>query len=650
MSDNIRKGPSGPDAGFLESGINIREEGADPTGVNDARPAIVACIERALGIPAGYLDDPTKGDAGYVNAIRPSKYVYVPDGHFRMSAGITIRYMGVSIVGVPSSVQGGMQGNGSLIECDFDGDAFLLYTGAAGEFAGARDLSVKSCTIKRAAGHTGNAGAVDGGTWTSGFAFDGCRLTGHSCAFEVKATYNNPAFARLMMAGTIIDNCDSVINTNQKHLSNSYIPWARFTQCSSGFDGGLTGSILGQVNCEGITTRPVRVRGTNSYAFEIGPLYFEDHNSGPACLDINLARDFIVKGIQTSGTVSIPLVRLETVSMGSLVGHNVVCVGATDCDFSSMLIPATGYADNEFAAAWVMGHGMTSLPLMPRLPWTCQGVTGAMYTEAADFGSETLKAVRVGTSGVPSSRVTALTFTPTAGTLVDGDVALLAWAVRYDAGRGGLSSAANIQVQGRKTSDGLYEDIGVLNIDHLNDVAVGDIIQFITAWRIVADATHTPPYNAFRIYFYPYGTDTTYEYYDAMVSPFLYTEIDGSSDILVPPFDVPCLLKATIGDTRLDPPQLTASVNNYAPGLKSGVNTLYLSADAPWDVTGFLAVIGMSCRVVNNGAQPITLKNNDAGSAAGNKTLTSTGADIVLAANGVANLYYDATAEVNRAS
>jgi hypothetical protein len=96
----------------------------------------------------------------------------------------------------------------------------------------------------------------------------------------------------------------------------------------------------------------------------------------------------------------------------------------------------------------------------------------------------------------------------------------------------------------------------------------------------------------------------------------------------------------TLANTRLGPGQITANQNDYA------INTafrVYIFSDAARDITGIVAGIdGQLLWVVNFGSFAITLKNNNAGSAAANRILGANSADIVLrAGNGSVLLHYD---------
>ena len=101
-------------------------------------------------------------------------------------------------------------------------------------------------------------------------------------------------------------------------------------------------------------------------------------------------------------------------------------------------------------------------------------------------------------------------------------------------------------------------------------------------------------------------------------------------------------VSGTLGGPMAAPAQITANQPAYA-GLTGRYNLL--TSDASRDIQGIaVGVDGEERFVINAGSQNIVLKN-DSGSAtaAGNKILTHTGADITLAAQGAARLVYDGT-------
>lgn len=84
--------------------------------------------------------------------------------------------------------------------------------------------------------------------------------------------------------------------------------------------------------------------------------------------------------------------------------------------------------------------------------------------------------------------------------------------------------------------------------------------------------------------------------------------------------------------------QLTANQNDY--NIPSAT-TLRMSSDASRNVTGIVARKDATLTLVNVGAQNIVLQNENAGSAATNRIITGSGADITIAPDDVATLWYD---------
>lgn len=93
------------------------------------------------------------------------------------------------------------------------------------------------------------------------------------------------------------------------------------------------------------------------------------------------------------------------------------------------------------------------------------------------------------------------------------------------------------------------------------------------------------------------------------------------------------------------PAQITADQNNYNPG-GSGLYQRW-SSDATRSVTGLVftsaQVDGQTHVICNVGANQITLVNQSASSTAGNRFLTTTGADLAVTANKCADVWYDLT-------
>lgn len=98
-------------------------------------------------------------------------------------------------------------------------------------------------------------------------------------------------------------------------------------------------------------------------------------------------------------------------------------------------------------------------------------------------------------------------------------------------------------------------------------------------------------------------------------------------------------VRLTAGQTT--PALITADQDDYDPG---DTLLLRLSTDASRNVTGLAAGFNGELRlVVNVGSNDLVLQNQNAGSAAANRIITGTGADLTLGADGAALLLYDGT-------
>ena len=100
------------------------------------------------------------------------------------------------------------------------------------------------------------------------------------------------------------------------------------------------------------------------------------------------------------------------------------------------------------------------------------------------------------------------------------------------------------------------------------------------------------------------------------------------------------------------PSQITGNQNNYNPGCSS--HYLRLNTDASRNLTGMVfstaQVDGQTHVIVNVGSADIVLKHQDAASTDVNRFLNSTGADITLTANQMADCWYDGTTQRWRVS
>lgn len=110
------------------------------------------------------------------------------------------------------------------------------------------------------------------------------------------------------------------------------------------------------------------------------------------------------------------------------------------------------------------------------------------------------------------------------------------------------------------------------------------------------------------------------------------TEISFAGGSVPPPF------------APISPPSISTSQNNYAPTGLAAADAMRLSSSGAVNITGLVAAgLAVSVkRVVNIGANIITLTNQDAGSASANRFLIA-GGDLAISPNESATIYYDAT-------
>lgn len=98
------------------------------------------------------------------------------------------------------------------------------------------------------------------------------------------------------------------------------------------------------------------------------------------------------------------------------------------------------------------------------------------------------------------------------------------------------------------------------------------------------------------------------------------------------------------GISRIGPPALAVTTNNYVPPQAYQALLWYLSATAAVTLTGIGAPVfdGYQIQLIVTGAFTITVTNEDAASLAGNRIITGTGASIVLPPDSSMTLLYDA--------
>ena len=104
-----------------------------------------------------------------------------------------------------------------------------------------------------------------------------------------------------------------------------------------------------------------------------------------------------------------------------------------------------------------------------------------------------------------------------------------------------------------------------------------------------------------------------------------------------------CSTSGRLSTKVTTPAQIVANTNDYNPGTAAFFR---LSTDAARNITGIVAgADGDILRVANVGNFNIVLQNQNAGSAAANRLITGTGADITLTPDQTAEMVYDITSQ-----
>jgi len=100
---------------------------------------------------------------------------------------------------------------------------------------------------------------------------------------------------------------------------------------------------------------------------------------------------------------------------------------------------------------------------------------------------------------------------------------------------------------------------------------------------------------------------------------------------------------------EITPPALSADTDDWGPTGIEGATFVMMEATVPIELTGIVSLgVAPNAKkkvLINIGTQPITLKNQHAGSAAANRFLLMGGSgDIVLQGGDTQDIYYDSTA------
>ena len=105
---------------------------------------------------------------------------------------------------------------------------------------------------------------------------------------------------------------------------------------------------------------------------------------------------------------------------------------------------------------------------------------------------------------------------------------------------------------------------------------------------------------------------------------------------------ITALVPGTLFPAKASPAQITADQNDYA---LPAATVVRLDTDASRTLTGLDATSNADrlVLIVNVGANPLVLANQNAGSTAANRIITGTGADLTVAADGSCWVWYDST-------
>lgn len=98
-----------------------------------------------------------------------------------------------------------------------------------------------------------------------------------------------------------------------------------------------------------------------------------------------------------------------------------------------------------------------------------------------------------------------------------------------------------------------------------------------------------------------------------------------------------------VGVSIISPPQITANQNDYAPTGLATADILRLDSDGDYNLTGLDAtgVSKLVKKLINIGANTLTIKSEDAGSSAANRFITIGDLDVGIGPREVVDVFYD---------
>jgi hypothetical protein len=506
-------------------------------GTTDDTDGFIAALETALGITAGYLEDDTKGDNGTPPNRRPLMF---PEGHIRLTRTIPIRWRNVAIRGPMCGTQGGLLSSAPKITFDHADAGFELRDEDT-DFE-PRDFYLGGLRLLRGASYTkqGPAVLVRRKYWQSGLTIEECSGSGHSAVIDIDTTVytSSAALARFRFYRSYFAACEYGIRTRGIHLSLSEISDSRLSGLDeAGFEGGLTGSIIRNVDFESCdsTLAPVQISGSANGDFTLDVAYFEAIGDGQACIDIVSTTNATINSLRAVSDVTIPPLQIRLSKFIEAPAYEAIPRGAHHCNVRALHIPSDTTA--TLFASWRLNQP-NRLSRVSDLPYAMTKVGSLVdWSATKRFGDKALAARPIGTVGTPAARLGP--YGITTGTINPGDAVLLVFAVRYE--NAALpKNYLSFVVDGRRASDSVYEtSVWSANSYSNGEVETNDTIQHVLILRHLGASA----YNAIRVYINTYGTASD-NLYGGHISQLAYAVIPDADGLNLPCFDVPTLLEA----------------------------------------------------------------------------------------------------------
>jgi hypothetical protein len=362
--------------------------------------------------------------------------------------------------------------------------------------------------------------------------------------------------------------------------------------------------------------------------------------------DFDTAGTEVVEGAYTvieEGTANAGTLWLETGQGPFTIGTTAIVF--TELQVANQTVTLTGAITGSGAGSFATSLGsFTSAQLLAAL-------TDETGTGAAVFAtSPTLVTPLLGTptsgnlancTGLPASAVGA------GFVKVDGSTPLTAaWAANNDITGITKLDVDNIEINGNTISSTDTNGNILVAPNGTGEVRLG--ASATVYWKIdstgimnpVGGATYRIPSNTSA--FLASAGPAAGLFFSTSANRFNFRDTSGTELIQIPLLSA---IYAIFGysEASISPPQITADQNNYSPtGGQAGV--WRLDADAAHNITGIIAPFvarGKHLHLYNLSAFAITLKHLNASSTATNQIYGMGAADVVIAANKAAHLWYD---------